>query len=302
MAELAVETDVKTIGPRDVDTAELPTARPLRVRFFGLTDPGRVRDANEDQFLIAELVKALRVRQTSLPEPDLKQSGDRGFLFAVADGIGGSAGGQRASALAIDTVERFLLESCKWFARPRKKEEQAVFADFRRALARANGRLLEEGTAHPELHGLGTTLTLAFCLNADLFVAHAGDSRCYLLREGALYRITADHTMAEEMVRHGLMPPEQAAQSRWQHVVLNAIGGNSAELKVELHKVGLIPNDVLLLCSDGLTGMVPEAEVARILREKTDPETACRLLVKSAIEAGGKDNITVVVARFEEER
>ncbi len=301
MAALTVETDVKTIGPRDVDTAELPTVRPLRVRCFGLTDRGRVRESNEDQFVIAELVKSLRVRQTSLPEPDVRQSGDRSYLFAVADGIGGSAGGERASALAIDTVERFLLESCRWFAHQRRHEEDAIFADFRRALARANGRLLEEGSAHPELHGLGTTLTLAFCLNADLFVAHAGDSRCYLLREGALYRLTSDHTMAEEMVRQGLLPQEEAPGSRWRHVVLNALGGSSPELKVELHKVGLMPRDVLLLCSDGLTEMVSEDEIAQVLREQTNPETACRSLVNSAIEAGGRDNITVVVTRFEEE-
>jgi protein phosphatase len=301
MVALAVETDVKTVGPRDADTAELPTVRPLRVRCFGLTDPGRVRESNEDQFLIAELVKALRVRQTSLPEPDLRHSGDRGYLFAVADGIGGNAGGERASALAIDSVERFMLESCKWFAQRPGRDENAIFADFQRALARANGRLIEEATAHPELHGLGTTLTLAFCLNADLFVAHAGDSRCYLLREGALYRLTSDHTMAEEMVRQGLMQQGEVFGSRWRHVVVNALGGNSPELKVELHKVGLLPGDVVVLCSDGLTEMVPETEIAQVLRDGNDPEAACRSLVHRAIEAGGRDNVTVVVARFEEE-
>src|SRR5262249_46825727 len=183
MAELTMQTDVKVVTTGDVDTAELPTVPPLRVRSFGLTDRGQVRPSNEDQFLIAELVKALRVRHTSLPEPALRQSPDRSYLFAVADGVGGSAGGGQASALAIQTVERFLLESCKWFAQGGDGDEGTVFADFRRALGRANGRLLEEATAHPELHGMGTTLTLAFCLNAELFVAHAGDCRCYLLRE-----------------------------------------------------------------------------------------------------------------------
>jgi protein phosphatase len=159
---------------------------------------------------------------------------------------------------------------------------------------------LEEGTAHPELHGMGTTLTLAFCLNAELFVAHAGDCRCYLLRAGLLYRLTADHTLAEEMVRQGAMRPEEVAGSQWRHVVVNALGGTSPEVKVELHQVGLLPGDVLLLCSDGLTAMVTEAEVARVLRDEADPEAACRRLVGRAIEAGGLDNVTVVVARFEE--
>jgi protein phosphatase len=300
MAELTVQTDVKVVTTGDVDTAELPTAQPLRVRSFGLTDRGRVRASNEDQFLIADLVKALRVRQTSLSEPEVRHSHDRGHLFAVADGVGGSAGGEHASALAIESVERFVLESCKWFAQLGGREEGAVFADFRRALGRANCRLLEEGTAHPELRGMGTTLTLAFCLNAELFVAHAGDCRCYLLREGLLYRLTADHTLAEEMVRQGALEPEEAAGSQWRHVVVNALGGSSPDVKVELHQVGLLPGDVLLLCSDGLTAMVSEAEIARLLREEPDPGAACRRLVARANEAGGQDNITVVVARFEE--
>jgi protein phosphatase len=300
MAELALETDVKTVSPCDVDTAELPSLRPLRVRCFGLTDPGRVRESNEDQFLIAELVKSLRVRQTSLHEPSVRRSGERGYLFAVADGMGGHAGGERASALALDTVEQFLLESCRWFAR-RGHDGDAVFADFQSALGRANGRLLEEGAAHPELHGLGTTLTLALYLAPDLFVAHAGDSRCYLLRDGSLHRLTQDHTVAEALLREGVLPPEQVARSRWRHVVVNALGATSTELKVELHKAGLLSGDVLLLCSDGLTEMVPEAEITQVLRNGADPQAACRALVAAAIDAGGRDNITAVVARFEGE-
>jgi protein phosphatase len=300
MSELAIQTDVKVVGTRDADTVEIAVVRPLQVRCFGLTDPGKVRPANEDQFLVAELVKSLRVRHASLPQAKVQKSSDRSYLFVVADGIGGSAGGERASALAIDCVETFVLETCQWFARLRGREEDAVFADFQRALARANARLLGEATAHPELRGMGTTLTLAFCLNDELFVAHAGDSRCYLLRDGLLHRITADHTLAEEMVGQGLLSPEEAAQSRWSHVITNAVGGDSSEVKVELHKVGLQPGDVLLLCSDGLTGMVSEDEVARVLRDEDDPGAACRHLTARANEEGGKDNITVIVARFED--
>jgi protein phosphatase len=300
MAELTMQTDVKVVGTGDADTADLPTVRPLCVRSYGLTDRGKVRESNEDQFLIAELVKALRVRHTSLAEPALRKSPDNSYLFVVADGVGGSAGGERASALAVDSVEQFLLESCKWFAQLRGREGDAVFSDFRRAVARANCRLLQEANAHPELHGMGTTLTLAFCLNAELFVAHAGDCRCYLMREGLLYRLTADHTLAEEMIRAGALRPEEAVGSRWRHVVVNALGGTSQEVKVELHHVGLLPGDVLLLCSDGLTAMVPEGQIARVLGDEADPRAACRSLVARALEAGGQDNVTVIVARFEE--
>jgi PPM family protein phosphatase len=301
MSDLIMQTDVKVVGAHETDTAELPVGRPLRVRCFGLTDAGQVRKSNEDQFLIADLVKALRVRQTSVPQPQVQKSSERSYLFAVADGIGGNAGGERASALAIDCVERFLLESCQWFARLHGEQVDPVFADFRRALGQANARLLEEESAHPELSGLGTTLTLAFCLDAELFVAHAGDCRCYLFRTHQLYRLTEDHTLAEEMVRAGALTPQDAAQSRWSHIVTNAVGGSTVEVKIELHKVGMLPGDVLLLCSDGLTGMVTEAEIARVLRQEIDSETACRQLIARANEEGGRDNVTVVVACFEED-
>lgn len=300
MTGLAMQTDVKIVEARDVDTAELPIARPLRALYFGLTDTGQVRQNNEDQFLAAELVKSLRVRHSSVPQAKVQHSSDRGYLFVVADGMGGHAGGEQASALAIDSVEQFVLESCPWFAKHAGHNEDAVFADFRRALGQANGRVLAEVTDHPELRGMGTTLTLAFCVNNELFVAHAGDCRCYLFRDSLLYRLTEDHTMAADMMRQGMLSPEEAAVSRWSHVVTSAVGAESAEVKVELHKLGLKPGDVLLVCSDGLTGMVSEEEVASILSEEADPETACRRLVKGANAAGGRDNITVIVARFVE--
>jgi protein phosphatase len=301
MTELAVQTDVKVIEARDVETAEAPAARPLRALYFGLTDSGRMRGSNQDQFLAAELVKSLRVRHSSVPQPKVQHSSDRSYLFVVADGMGGHAGGERASALAIDSVEKFVLESCPWFARLRGQDGDTVFADFRRALGRANCRLLAEATAHPELRGMGTTLTLAFCLNGELFVAHAGDCRCYLLRDASLYRLTEDHTMAADLLREGVLSPDQVAESRWSHVVTSAVGGESAEVKVELHKLGLAAGDVLLLCSDGLTRMISEKEVARVLKDEADPETACRRLIDGANAAGGRDNVTVVVARFEED-
>jgi protein phosphatase len=299
MSELVVQTDLAVVGTRDADTAERPAVRPLEARCFGLTDRGKVRPSNEDQFLVAELAKALRVLHTSVTQPSLQQSSGRNYLLVVADGIGGSAGGERASALAIDSVESFVLETCQWCDQLRGREEDALFADFRRAVARAHARVLAEGSAHPALRGMGTTLTLALCLDGELFVAHAGDSRCYLFRDGLLYQLTADHTVAEELVRQGALSPDEAAQSRWSHVVTNAVGGSTAEMKVELHKVRLQAADVLLLCSDGLTGMVSDAELARVLRDQAYPEAACRRLVARANEAGGKDNITVIVARFE---
>jgi PPM family protein phosphatase len=295
-----VSSDEAVVRPSDLDTINLSVARKtLTVRSFGLTDPGTVRDTNEDQFLIGVLRKALEVQQTSLPQPKVQHAGDQGYLFVVADGMGGRAGGETASALAIDSVETFMLETLKWFFQFKGKEEDKVLAEFHSALGQANARVLTEAAKHPKLRGMGTTLTLAYSLNNLLFVAHVGDSRCYLCRQGILYRLTRDHTLVQDMVRAGALRAEEVAQHRLSHVITNVVGGESAEVKVEVHKVQLEAGDAVLLCSDGLTDMLPDEEIARILQAEIDPEPACRRLVGRANEEGGKDNITVMLARYE---
>ena len=299
MSTLQMRSDVAGVSPRDVDTITLPAAQaPLTMRSFGLTDPGKVRNANEDQFLIAVLRKALEVQLTSLPRPKVQHGSDEGCLFVVADGMGGRAGGEQASALAIDAVESFMLETFHWFFQITGKEEDKVLSEFHNALGQANARLLAEGEQHPELRGMGTTLTLAYSLNDSLFVAHVGDSRCYLRRNHLLYRLTRDHSLVEEMVRRGALSAEAAEKHRWRHVITNAVGANSA-VKVEVHKVHLEAGDAVLLATDGLTNMLTDEEIARILQTQVDPEQACRQLVARANEAGGKDNITVILVNYE---
>jgi PPM family protein phosphatase len=300
MSEPQFSSNVALVGPRDVDTVKPPDAHPpLTMRSFGLTDRGKVRDTNEDQFLTAVLLKALQVQQTSLPQPKVQHSSDRAYLFVVADGMGGHAGGEQASALAIDSVETFMLETFKWFFQFQGKEEDKLLAEFHSALGQANARVLAEAAQHPELHGMGTTLTLAYSLNDALFVAHVGDSRCYLCRHGIIHRLPRDHTLVEDMVRHGDLLAEEADKHRWRHVITNAVGGNDPEVKVEVHKVHLEAGDAVLLCSDGLTNMLADEEIARILETEVDPEQACRQLVAQANEEGGEDNITVILARYE---
>jgi PPM family protein phosphatase len=276
----------------------VPSTGRVAVRSFGLTDAGKVREHNEDQFLIASLVKSLQIEQTSLPQPDIQQSSDRGHLFIVADGMGGHAAGERASALAIGSVEGFVLQAFQWFTELTSQGEQDILRDFRRALALANNRVLADAAQHPEFSGMGTTLTLAYTFGTELFVAHVGDSRCYLFREGKLHRLTSDHTFAEELLKAGLLSPNQVQNHRWRHALTNAVGGSAAELSVELHKLGLAAGDRLLLCSDGLTNMVTDETIARVIQEADAPEAACRRLVDEANEAGGRDNITVVLAFF----
>lgn len=271
----------------------------LIARSFGITDIGRLRMQNEDQFLIAQLTKALRVQQTSLPQPQTRYSDQPGYLYIVADGMGGRQGGEQASALAVDTVEEFVLNTLKWFFHLRSEEEQNVLGEFQEALRQADVKIINLGERNPELKGMGTTLTMAYCSGNQLFVVHVGGSRCYLQRDGQLYRLTRDHTLVEEMVRHQVLTPEQASRHFLRHVVTSSVGGNRPGLEAEAHRVTLMPGDVLLLCSDGLTEMLPDETINSILSAEREPRAACRQLVEEANQRISQDNVTVIVSRFD---
>ena len=285
------------------DAADLPAVpratRPFHVRTFGLTDRGLVRESNEDNFLIAELARTLAVHSTSLPQTKAQNSNHRGHVFVVADGVGGNQAGEKASELSVVTLEAFLLNTLKRFFGLEATDEQNVLKEFRSAIAQADARIFEEAGHHPELFGMGTTLTMAFAVNWKLFVAHVGDSRCYLISDGALQQVTNDHTAGAELVRQGVFTPEEAARSPFRNIVTNALGGSKPGVKVEVHRLDLAPGDTVLLCSDGLTGMVSDERIAQVLTEESDPQQACTKLVAEAIACGGQDNVTVLVARFE---
>jgi PPM family protein phosphatase len=271
----------------------------LTVKAFGVTDKGRVRATNEDQFLSAELTKAMRIWQTSLPEKKAQFGEERGHLFLVADGMGGAKAGEQASALAVVAIEQFTLNTFKWFFDANGPEAQRVLTQFQTALRQADARILEESTEHPELRGMGTTVTLAFQLDAQLCVVHVGDSRAYVYGDGELYQLTHDDTLMADMVSRGELQPEQVAQHRLRHVITNVVGGTEAVVNVQAHALTVRAGDRLLLCSDGLTEMVPDEAIAAVLRAEPDPEAACTKLVAQANEAGGRDNITVLIARFD---
>jgi len=294
------------VTPPDSDQRTIPEATPvlaevvpsLVVRAFGLTDPGKVRPSNEDQFLIAELARTLRIQQTSLPQPTMYQGRSRGHVFLVADGMGGHAAGEVASALSVEAVEGFVVELLRRFSNLQAADEHGVLADLREAVRQADARIFEEVGQHPELAGMGTTLTMAFTSGRRLFVIHAGDSRCYLHRGGTLEQLTEDHTLVAEMARRGEISPQEARHHRLRHVVTNVLGGDRAGVQVDVQRVSLEVGDALLLCSDGLTEMLDDGRIAAVLAAEDDPRQACERLVAEANAAGGKDNVTTVVARF----
>jgi protein phosphatase len=275
---------------------------PLVVRSFGLTDPGKVRESNEDQFLIAELARTLWVHQTSVPQSPTHHGRNRGHIFVVADGMGGHQAGEVASALTVASIEAFVLHLLHRFSNLEVTDEQSVVKDFQAALRQADARLFEEAAHHPEFAGMGTTLTMAFATGRKVFVIHAGDSRCYLYRGGKLQQLTLDQTIAAELARRGVIKPEQVSCHQFRHMVTNFLGGSQRSatgVQVEVRQADLERGDVLLLCSDGLTDMVADDQIAAILATERDPQVACERLVATANAQGGKDNITVIVARFE---
>jgi serine/threonine protein phosphatase PrpC len=272
--------------------------RPLAVKTFGITDQGRVRASNEDQFLIAELTKTMRIWQASVPEAKAQFGDERGHLFLVADGMGGHQGGEEASALAVLAIQQFTLNTLKWFFES-KQEAQSVLAQFQAALRQADARVREQAAEHQELRGMGTTVTMAYHLDAQLCVVHVGDSRAYLFRDDELDQLTRDHTLMAELIQSGGIQPAEAAKHRFRHVITNVVGGNDVGVIVEAHAVEVQAGDRLLLCSDGLTEMVTNDAIAATLRADREPEPACRSLVTQANEAGGGDNITLVIVRFD---
>ena len=292
-----------SVGVKDMDESSriasgFSRSTRLVVRSYGATDRGRLRPTNEDQFLIADLTKAMHVRQTSLEEPRVRFGEQHGHLFLVADGMGGHHAGEHASALAVTLIEQFALNTFKWFLPLTAAHADNVVTDFQEAVEQADATIVEAATTRAELHGMGTTLTLAYQFEAELLVIHVGDSRAYLFRDETLRQLTQDHTVVAEMVRRGELDIAEARRHRLRHVITNVVGGTEAGVQAEAQSLELRVGDELLLCSDGLTEMLSPGDITEVLRGEPNPEAACTRLISLANERGGQDNITAIVARF----
>jgi PPM family protein phosphatase len=231
----------------------------VKVRVGARSDVGRVREGNEDSFMV------------------------HAPLFAVADGMGGHQGGEVASQLALETLGRLTLED--------SRDTAPNLAD---AVREANRAVLQRASTDPGLHGMGTTLTAVVAGANRVFLAHVGDSRAYLLRDGRLEQLTEDHTVVESLVQEGRLT-RQEAEIHPQRSILTRALGVEGDIDVDERSEEVQPGDRILLCSDGLTGMVPEPEIQRILAELDDPQRAADALVDAANDAGGQDNITALV-------
>lgn len=265
---------------------------------FGLTDTGKRRDRNEDQFLIGGLNKSMMVQQTSLEidDPTRLFGGTHGHLFVVADGMGGHRSGDVASSTVVDALTHYVLNTMPWFFRLQSDYAEEQLEVLKSGLQSCQEQL--QRVRGPEQDGMGTTLTLAYVLWPRLYVVHAGDSRCYLLRDGKLEQVTTDHTFAQTLMEEGKLSEKEAETSRWSHVLWNALGGSEDKVIPDAYRAHLELGDTVLLCTDGLTGQVADEEIAGTLQEEDSAEASCKRLVSAANAAGGRDNVTVVVARF----
>lgn len=264
---------------------------------FGLSDQGRVRDSNQDQYLIAQLQRSMQVSSTTLSIERQLFGSVQGEVLLVADGMGGHAAGDRASSLAIGHLISRLVDSPRTLAADDESEFSELVDGLRAMLIDAHAKILAESAQIAGKRGMGTTLTMALVIGSRLHVVHVGDSRCYLIRGGVAEQLTTDHTLARQMVESGGLKPEEEAGSRWSNVLWNVLGGHSeGELMVEVRSAQLQAGDTIALCSDGLHRYVNARHLAAIIGGSDSPERACERLVAIANEAGGEDNITIVIS------
>ena len=250
----------------------------MEVSAHGLTHVGRQRQHNEDAFLV--------------------ESGAK--LFLVADGMGGHAAGEIASRIAVDSISEFILHTKEddgtW---PHAYDEHYTRTTNRlmAALRMANQRVLEAMKKDARLRGMGTTVVACMADDEKMSVAHVGDSRAYLIREGQLSRITNDHSWVFEQVQAGMLTEAEAEKHPLRNVITRALGG-ALQVTPDASEISAQKGDVFLLCSDGLTGMVPENEILRVMTANaSDLQKACQQLIDAANERGGLDNVTAVLVR-----
>jgi serine/threonine protein phosphatase PrpC len=281
-------------GPSD------PVSTLVRIDVSALSHTGHHRDNNEDHFLVAKASRSLQTITTSLPDGDIPARVDEvNYVMVVADGMGGHAAGEVASRMAIATLIKLALDVPDWILRVDEGYSREMFQRSRMRVQKIGAMIVEEGQRDPALKGMGTTFTLARSLGRDLLITHVGDSRAYLMRGRQLHRLTRDHTYAQLLVDIGELAAEDVASSQHRHVLTNALGGSTEEVQVDTDRAVLADGDRLLLCSDGLTDLVDDDTILRLMRDAAGSKDACERLVQEALDCGGRDNVTVIVAAFQ---
>ena len=272
-------------------TAEFPALPGGTLEITGRTDIGLIRDHNEDSFLFGDLVSGKYVNQNDAGS--LRAEAVPAMLM-VADGVGGAASGEIASAMATTIAYDYLRD--RW-QRGGLRGTVIVADALQQALFAANKAIHAHARQDRSHHGMGTTATLALAVKGLIYFAQVGDSRAYIVRGGLATQLTKDQSLVQRMVDAGKMTREQAERSEHRNIILQALGPEEAVVP-ELTRDRLQNGDVVVLCSDGLSNQVSSAEIARMTSDHTNLDELCAALVDRALETGAPDNVTVVAARF----
>jgi protein phosphatase len=272
----------------------------VRVDLAAQTHKGHLRSNNGDHFLTVRITRSLETLATSLPADALQASFDEvAYGMVVADGMGEAAGGAVASSIALLKLIELGVQTSDWVMKlSEQKDTSTVMNRMTHRFRRIDEALRAEAVKDPELFGMGTTLTVAISLGQEILVGHIGDSRAYLLRNEKLFQLTRDHTLAQALIDAGITQPQDTTTVAMRRVLTAALGANADHMDAQVQRFHLNDGDQILLCTDGLTEMVPDADIASVCLSSGSAEKASQSLVDLALAGGGLDNITAVLARY----
>ena len=278
---------------------EHPASSLVEVDFGAESHIGSVRRDNQDHYLVIRADRSLQSVLSNLPAGALPSSVEEtAYGMVVADGLGGMPEGGLASSMALRKLVDLVAKTPDWVMRMNRRKAVTVKRRVIQRFQQIDKALREHGARDPRLAGMGTTLTATVSLGADLFVGHIGDSRAYLLRGDTLHQLTRDDTLAEAMIEAGVAREEDEKVKGMRRVLTAALGSTANPSDPDVQHLNLHNGDQLMLCTDGLTESVDNETIGSILRGAKSAEVACRALIDAALRAGGDDNITVVLARY----
>jgi protein phosphatase len=276
------------------DPVSVQSFQEASVDIGAVTHRGAVRSRNEDQFAVVRRSRTSEVMACSLPDDELTRDQDEAWLLVVADGLGGQVSGQIASATAIRSVLRFASELSSWIMRPLGGLREDLEERIGLYCEAINRDMQAQVEANPKLAGMATTLTSVYLFGTNAVITNVGDSRSYLIRNDELRQITNDHTLAQQLKEHGL--PAEVTHA-YRNVLTRCFDTTGKPANFDLFHMNLQLGDRLLLCSDGLTDMVSDKDLLRIIQASDSTAEACRMLAATALRNGGRDNITIVLVQ-----
>jgi protein phosphatase len=296
----------------DDDTVEFPAApvpsdplwsetgsSQVEVDLAAVSDRGLERENNQDHYLVVRLGRSLETLLTNLSAAQVPARAEEvAYGLVVADGMGGHVGGEVASQMAITTLVSLVLQTPDWVFGVRPEDTRRMVQRMEERWRRIQEALRQRGDREPALGRMGTTMSVAVSLGVRLVVGHVGDSRVYIFRQGQLRQLTRDHTMAQLLVELGKLTPEQAATHPQRRLLLSSFNAAKDTVEGDFHQELLGDGDQLLLCTDGLTDMVDTGVISSVLSWAASADEACQVLLAAALKNGGKDNVTIALARY----